>query len=167
MIDASFNWEDLAWVRKVSGLPIMVKGIQTVEDCLLAEKYGAEAIILSNHGGRQVDGTLTPLETLLEIRRYAPQLLRSKMEIYVDSGIRRGTDVVIALALGATAVGLARPFMYSLVYGEAGVHRCAEILGEEVERAMRLLGARNVAELTERMVNTREIEMRLFGGSRL
>ncbi|ORY89263.1 putative L-lactate dehydrogenase [Leucosporidium creatinivorum] len=164
-IDASLSWTDLAWIRRVSGLPIIVKGVQTVEDALLCVEYGVEGMMLSNHGGRQVDGTLTPLETLLEIRRFAPHIINErKIEIYLDSGIRRGTDIVMALCLGATAVSLGRPFMYSLVYGEEGVTRVAEILGEEVERAMRLVGARSVKELTPKLVNTIQVERKLFGG---
>ncbi|SCZ88508.1 BZ3500_MvSof-1268-A1-R1_Chr2-1g04456 [Microbotryum saponariae] len=162
LLTANLTWDLIAWIKEKSGLPVVVKGIQSYEDAVQCEKYGAAAIMLSNHGGRQLDTASTPIETLLEIRRYAPHLLTSSMQIIVDSGIRRGTDAVIALCLGADAVSLGRPFMYSLCYGEEGVARCAEILGEEIARAMRLLGVRSVRELDKSLVNTTKVERLLF-----
>ncbi|KDE04846.1 hypothetical protein MVLG_04707 [Microbotryum lychnidis-dioicae p1A1 Lamole] len=162
LLTTNLTWDLIAWIKEKSGLPVVVKGIQSYEDAVQCEKYGAAAIMLSNHGGRQLDTASTPIETLLEIRRYAPDLLTSSMQIIVDSGIRRGTDAVIALCLGADAVSLGRPFMYSLCYGEEGVTRCAEILGEEIARTMRLLGVRSVRELNKSLVNTTKVERLLF-----
>ncbi|GAA5881611.1 hypothetical protein JCM1840_000172, partial [Sporobolomyces johnsonii] len=110
----------------------------------------------------------TPLETLLELRLHAPHLLSpsssSSLTIIVDGGIRRGTDVVKALCLGATAVSLARPFMYSLVYGAEGVARAASVLEDEVARAMRLVGVTSVRELGPELVNARKVERLVWGG---
>ncbi|KAF8250672.1 hypothetical protein K440DRAFT_128279 [Wilcoxina mikolae CBS 423.85] len=133
----SLVWEDLAWLREHTHLPIVLKGIQTHEDAALACSprslaLGVKGIILSNHGGRAADTAPPPMLTLLEIRRYAPDVLE-KLEVYIDGGIRRGTDVVKALALGAKAVGIGRPVLYGLSgYGPAGVERVLEILEEEM-----------------------------------
>ena len=117
-VDPQLSWTDLAWIRKTTGgLPIIVKGIQTAEDAALCAHYGVEGIYLSNHGGRQLEGAPSALETLLEIRRYEPQVFK-KCEVYVDGGIRRGTDVLKALALGATAVGVGRPCEFLSVLSE-------------------------------------------------
>lgn len=89
-------------------MPLIVKGIQTAEDAALCCRYGVSAIYLSNHGGRQLEGAPSSLETLLEIRKYEPQVF-DQCEVFVDGGVRRGTDVLKALALGATAVGVGRP----------------------------------------------------------
>lgn len=122
------DWEDLNWIREewAGTGPIVLKGIQSVEDAILAARSGINSIYLSNHGGRQLDHAPSSIRTLLEIRAFAPQLLE-QLEIYVDGGIRRGTDVIKALALGARAVGLGRPFMYALSgYGTEGVCRAIQ-----------------------------------------
>lgn len=107
--------------------------------------------------------------TLLEIRRYAPFLINSKMEIFVDGGIRRGTDVLKALALGARAVGLGRPFLYSLTggYGEAGFRRMVQILREELEGNMALAGASQIREIKAEMVNAKRLEKEVIGSVKL
>ncbi|GAA5999934.1 hypothetical protein JCM10207_005978 [Rhodosporidiobolus poonsookiae] len=169
-IDASQSWKDLAWIKEASGgLPLWIKGIHTVEDALLAYEHGAAGIYLSSHGGRQVNTAPTTLEMLLELRLHAPHLLSSPtFSVVVDGGIRRGTDAVKALCLGATAVSLGRPFMFSLVYGQEGPQRVVEIMRDEMERCLRLLGVRSVGELRPEMVNTRRVERRFFGeGSKL
>ncbi|GAA5924865.1 hypothetical protein JCM10213_000462 [Rhodosporidiobolus nylandii] len=169
-IDASLTWEDLAWVKKASGgLPLFVKGIHGYEDAVLAHQYGAAGIYLSNHGGRQVDTAPTPLEILLELHHYAPHLLYNpSFPVILDGTVRRGTDVVKALCLGATAVSLGRPFMYSLIYGTDGVERVARILEDEVGRCLRLLGCKSVKELMPAMVNAKRVERRIWGeGSKL
>ena len=101
---------------------------------------------LSNHGGRQLEGAPSAAETLVEIRQYCPEVFE-KCEVVVDGGITRGTDVVKALALGAKAVGLGRPFLFSLVFGEPGVSRALHILRQEVETAMALLGVSSLDHL--------------------
>ncbi|BGP32502.1 hypothetical protein JCM10296v2_004283 [Rhodotorula toruloides] len=165
-IDASLSWKDLDWVKAASGgLPVLVKGIHTVEDAILAEQYGASGIFLSNHGGRQVNPASTPLEVLLEIRQSAPHLLASpsRFTVILDGGLRRGIDIVKALCLGAHACSLGRPFMYSLVYGEDGVEKVARVLEEEVVRYCKLLGVRSVQELGSQYVNARRVERMAFG----
>ncbi|GAA5950715.1 hypothetical protein JCM3765_000587 [Sporobolomyces pararoseus] len=170
IIDASLSWEDLPWLKEISkGLPILIKGIHTFEDAVKAYELGAQGIFLSNHGGRQVNGANTSLEALLEIRKHAPHLLTSPSKFFVilDGGIRRGTDVLKALCLGAHAVSTARPFMFSLPYGEEGIVKCGEILREEVERGMRLLGVKSVNELGEKFVNASRLERLVFEEAKL
>lgn len=122
----SLCWDDLKWIREIWDGPIAVKGIMTAEDALIAAQHGVQAIYLSNHGGRQLDTSPPSLMTLLEIRRYCPEIIE-KVEIYLDGGFRRGNDVIKALALGARACGLGRPFMYALgAYGHEGVVRAVE-----------------------------------------
>lgn len=144
-IDSTLCWDDLKWIREAAGVPIVLKGIQTAADAKKAAEYGAQGILLSNHGGRSLDTyvshllslkTVDPTDptiyrvqpaivTLLEIHKQCPEVL-SKLEIYVDGGIRRGTDILKALALGATAVGIGRPCLYSLAYGQEGVEHLIE-----------------------------------------
>ena len=101
----------------------MLKGIQTVDDAIIAATHGADAVYLSNHGGRQCDDAPSSIRTLLEIRRHCPQLI-GKIDIYLDGGVRRGADIVKALALGATGVALRRPFMYAVGVADVqGVER--------------------------------------------
>ena len=126
MFVLTFGRSDIPWLRDIWGAasgPVILKGIQTAEDALLAYQAGVDGIYLSNHGGRQLDHAPSSIRTLLEIRKFCPEIV-GKMEIYMDGGVRRGTDVVKALCLGATAVGLGRPFLYALSgYGTEGVER--------------------------------------------
>jgi L-lactate dehydrogenase (cytochrome) len=120
---STLDWDDLNWIRKAWGGtgPVVLKGIQTAEDAKRAAEIGVDGIYLSNHGGRQIDCGPSSIRTLLEIRRFCPEIM-NKMEIYLDGGIRRGADILKALCLGATAVSLGRPFMYALgVYGTEGI----------------------------------------------
>lgn len=155
---ADLTWADLKWLRAQTHLPIILKGIQTHEDAALAASdacaaLGVVGIILSNHGGRAADTAPPPVYTLLEIRRHAPRVLE-RLEVYVDGGIRRGTDVVKALCLGAKAVGIGRAALYGLSgYGPEGVERVLTILREEVETTMRLLGVCSIEELGMRHVS--------------
>lgn len=119
-------WEDIAWMKKLTGMPVVIKGIMTVEDAILALKYGCEGIYLSNHGGRQLDTSPPAMLTLLELRKHCPQIF-TKMEVFLDGGVTRGTDVVKALCLGCKAVGLGRPFLYAnTCYGVDGVLKAIE-----------------------------------------
>ncbi|KAL2009403.1 hypothetical protein VTN00DRAFT_5210 [Thermoascus crustaceus] len=163
-VSAALDWGTIAWIRNITKLPLVIKGIQCVEDAVLAYKHGVQGIVLSNHGGRSQDTSQPPLLTLLEIRKYAPEIIGKKMEIYIDGGIRRGTDVIKALALGATAVGLGRPFLYSMAarYGEEGVRKLVQILREEIETNMALIGATKLSELEPSMVNTAKLERDLY-----
>lgn len=164
MLNPLLSWDDLAWIREVTKLPLVLKGIQTVEDAVLAHQYGADGIVLSNHGGRSQDTAQAPIMTLLEIRRYAPHLLetpiKDKFQVFVDGGFRRGTDVIKALALGATAVGIGRPALYSMCagYGEKGLRRMINIFRAEIETNMALAGACSVDELVPEMVNSERAE---------
>lgn len=144
----------LPWLAKHTDLPIVLKGVQTHEDAYMAAQHSTQikGIILSNHGGRAADTAPTSIHTLLEIRKYCPQVF-DKLEVWIDGGIKRGTDVVKALCLGATAVGLGRNALYGLsAGGQAGVERVFEILKAEVETAMRLLGAETINDLGLRHV---------------
>ena len=119
-------WEEIAWMKKLTGFPVVVKGIMTAEDAILAMKYGCEGIYLSNHGGRQLDTSPPAMLTLLELRKHCPEVF-ARMEVYLDGGVRRGTDVVKALCLGCKAVGLGRPFLYAnTCYGIDGVLKAIE-----------------------------------------
>ena len=119
-------WSEIAWMKKLTGMPVVVKGIMTVEDAILALKHGCDGIYLSNHGGRQLDTSPPAMLTLLELRRHCPQIF-TKMEVFLDGGVRRGTDVVKALCLGCKAVGMGRSFLYAnSCYGVDGVLKAIE-----------------------------------------
>ncbi|KAI1340168.1 glycolate oxidase [Xylariaceae sp. FL0016] len=164
LLNPLLTWSDLDWIRETTSLPLVIKGIQTVEDAVLAYDHGVRGIVLSNHGGRSLDTAQAPLLTLLEIRKHAPHLLacdiRDKFQVFVDGGIRRGTDVLKALALGATAVGIGRPYLYSLTagYGEAGARTLTQMLRFEIETSMALMGATCVDELVPEMINSERAE---------
>ncbi|CAA9964909.1 L-lactate dehydrogenase [Pyrenophora teres f. maculata] len=148
------SWADLEWIRKAWDGHIVLKGIQCAEDAKLAMDYGCDGILLSNHGGRQIHTAPSALMTLLEIRTYCPEVL-GKLEVFLDGGLRDGNDVLKALCLGATAVGVGRPFLYALgAYGSKGVERCVDILAEEVQTGMRLLGITSLDQCRSEMVNT-------------
>ena len=133
----ALTWDDLEWIRAEMPLPLVVKGILTREDAALAVEHGADAIWVSNHGGRQLDGVAAGLDALPEV----VDAVAGRCEIYVDGGIRRGTDVLKALALGARAAFAARPFAGALaVGGEAGVASVLSILRDEIALGLGLLG---------------------------
>ncbi|MFM7046488.1 MAG: alpha-hydroxy acid oxidase [Actinomycetota bacterium] len=145
--DASLSWRDLDWVRSESGLPIMLKGIQTVDDARIAVGEGVEAIALSNHGGRQFDGSPAPIELLPGVM----DVVGDSIDVLVDGGVRRGSDVVKACALGAKAVMFGRPYLYGLgAAGELGVEWVVEYFSAGIKRTMALVGATNLAELRGR-----------------
>ncbi|CCL99735.1 uncharacterized protein FIBRA_01757 [Fibroporia radiculosa] len=150
-LDMTFT-ETIPWLRSVTKLPIMLKGIQCVADAVLAAEAGVDGILLSNHGGRQLEYSLPPIEVLYKIRQQRPDVF-DKLEVYIDGGVCRGTDVLKALCLGAKAVGMGRPFLYAQsAYGEAGVVHAVRILQREIVLGMRLLGATSVSELVPEMV---------------
>ena len=125
-IDKALTWEDLTWIREAAnGVPIVLKGVQTAEDVKLAMEYGADGVMLSNHGGRSLDGAQASILVLLEVRRLCPEAF-GKIQIFVDGGFERGSDILKAIALGATAVGVGRPSLYSLVYGQDGVEHLSQ-----------------------------------------
>ncbi|ESK98329.1 hypothetical protein Moror_79 [Moniliophthora roreri MCA 2997] len=151
--DRDMTWEKtIPWLRRITKLPIVVKGIQCVEDAVLAAQAGVDGILLSNHGGRQLEYSLPSLEVLYKLRKQRPDVFE-KLEVYLDGGVRRGTDVVKALCLGATAVGMGRPFLYAQsAYGEAGVSKVITILEREITTTTRLLGASSLKDLKPEMV---------------
>jgi 4-hydroxymandelate oxidase len=143
------TWETIDWLKTVTSLPILVKGILTAEDALLALERGVAGIIVSNHGGRQLDSALASIEALPEI----VEAVAGRCEVYLDSGIRRGADVLKALALGARAVLIGRPFFWGLaVNGAEGVHHVLEILRAELEQAMVLSGHYSLATIDRSLV---------------
>lgn len=165
--DPTLTWtRTLPWLAKHTKKPIVLKGIQTHEDAYLAAKHAPQirGIILSNHGGRAADTAPPAVHTLLEIRKYCPEVF-SAVDVLVDGGIKRGTDVVKALALGAKAVGVGRAALWGLgAGGVEGVQRVLEILRDETSTAMRLLGAQKIDQLGPRHINTRAAERDIFDG---
>ena len=126
------------------GGPFAIKGVLSVEDAVRAADVGASAVMISNHGGRQLDTAPAPIEVLPEI----VDAVGDRMEVILEGGVRRGVHVLKALALGATACSMGRPYLFGLgAGGEAGVDRALEILRTDIERDMRLVGCRNVAEV--------------------
>ncbi|GAA0599766.1 alpha-hydroxy-acid oxidizing protein [Kribbella sandramycini] len=149
LFDPTMTIDDLAWLRSIWHGPLIVKGIQTVDDARRVVDAGADAIVLSNHGGRQLDRAPTPLRILPDVRK----AIGKDAEIYLDTGILSGADIVAAIALGADACLVGRAYLYGLMAGgERGVARAAEILTKEVRRTMALLGAASVADLNPSQV---------------
>ena len=145
----TLTWDILDWLRSLTSLPILLKGILTAEDALLAVERGVAGIIVSNHGGRQLDGAVPSIEALPEVIA----AVDGRCEVYLDGGIRRGTDVLKALALGARAVLIGRPILWGLaVDGAAGAQRVLEILRAELEKAMILAGRATLASIDRTLV---------------
>ncbi|KAM5461601.1 putative L-lactate dehydrogenase (cytochrome) [Microsporum ferrugineum] len=165
--DPSLTWKDtLPWLLKHTDLPIVLKGIQTHEDAYIASLHSPQikAVILSNHGGRAMDTAPPAVHTLMEIRKYCPEVF-NRIEVWIDGGIKRGTDVVKALCLGAKGVGVGRNALFSLAAGGVqGVERMFEILCAETMTAMRLLGVDKVEDLGMQHINARAVEQQLYDG---
>lgn len=123
-IDWALQWEDLAWIRKFSTKPIVVKGIQSAADAKLAMQWGCAGIVVSNHGGRALDNSPGTILILLELKRDCPEVFE-KMEVFIDGGVRRGSDVLKAICLGARGVGVGRPFQCAVLYDQEGVEHAA------------------------------------------
>jgi 4-hydroxymandelate oxidase len=142
--DPSLTWTDLAWLRSITRLPILVKGVMSAHDARLALEHGAAGVIVSNHGGRQLDGCMATLRALPDVAA----AVADRIPVLVDGGIRRGTDVVKALLLGARAVLIGRPYLWGLaVGGEAGVAHVLDIIDEELRRTLALIGAPSLQQL--------------------
>jgi (S)-mandelate dehydrogenase len=155
-IRAEFNphqsWNDLKWLRDLWEGPLLLKGVMCSEDAELAVQAGCEGVIVSNHGGRQLDGTPASIEVLPEIIA----TVNGRAEVLLDGGIRRGTDVAKALCIGARACLVGRPWVFAVaVGGEAGVRRMLETLHEELVRTLHLLGAASTADLGPSFVRQR------------
>ena len=144
------TWERLDWLKSLTNLPLVIKGIRTVRDALLCAEYGADGIVVSNHGGRQIDRTLSSIETLYPIT----QAVGESLEVYFDSGIRRGSDAFMALALGARGVFVGRPTFWGMAYqGAEGVKLMLDILKSEFDRCVAFCGYRNLSEIEIGSVN--------------
>ena len=149
--DPSLSWADLEWMRSVWSGPIVVKGIQTVADAVLAAEGGIDAIALSNHGGRQLDTAPAPVDLVAPVA----QAVGDRIEIICDGGVRRGSDIVKAVALGARACMAGRAYLYGLgAAGERGVDHVLGLLQADMRRTMALIGARSVVDLTPELVDT-------------
>lgn len=147
--DPVLSWDDLAWMRTIWSGPIIVKGIQTVEDAVLAADAGVEAVALSNHGGRQLDTAPTPIELVAPV----VDAVGDRTEVLCDGGVRRGSDIVKAVALGARACMAGRAYLYGLgAAGERGVDHVLALLEADVRRTMALLGASTIADLSRDLV---------------
>ena len=144
-VDDTLTWDDLEWLRSVTSLPVLVKGVLTAEDAVLAAEAGVDGVVVSNHGGRQLDGVAATLDVLPEVVEAAGD----RLVVLMDGGVRRGADVVKALALGAQAVLAGRPPLWGLGAGGAdGVQRVLELLREEIELALALCGCASPAQVT-------------------
>ncbi|HEU5413071.1 MAG TPA: alpha-hydroxy acid oxidase [Candidatus Angelobacter sp.] len=144
LFDPSFNWNDLEWLRSFTPVPLLLKGVLTAEDAARAVAAGVDGIIVSNHGGRNLDTLPAAIEALPRV----VEAVGGRIPVLMDSGIRRGTDILMALALGARAVLVGRPYAYGLAAaGAEGVERVIRILREELERAMALTGRPSIAEI--------------------
>jgi L-lactate dehydrogenase (cytochrome) len=149
---AAVTWDDFRWIRNVWPGPIVVKGVLTAEDARRAVDLGAAAVVVSNHGGRQLDGVPATLDVLPEV----VEAVGSQVEVFMDGGVRRGTDIIKAICLGARAVLVGRAYAYGLgAAGMAGVARALEILRADLERALRLLGCSSIAELDRSYLNAK------------
>ena len=152
-MDTAFTWEDAAKLAQEWNGPFVIKGITSVEDARLAVEVGAAGISLSSHGGRQLDHAPSPMEVLQEV----VDAVGDKLEVFIDSGFRRGTDIVKALALGARACLIGRPYLYGLAAGgEAGVARTIDIFRSELERDMALMGISSIAGITPDCIRRRK-----------
>ncbi len=150
--DRSLTWKDVEWLAAKWSGPLVVKGVQTVADCRNAANSGATAVMLSNHGGRQLESSPAPVDCIAAVA----DALHDKLEIICDGGVRRGTHVVKALALGASACSIGRGYLYPLAAGgQAGVERGLGLLRDEVERTMALLGCDSVAAIRSSFVARR------------
>lgn len=152
-IDPSLCWDDIAWFKSITKMPIILKGVACGLDTVMAYKAGCAGVVLSNHGGRQLDTSRSGIEILpegIEALNKHDSNWRSRFEVYVDGGIRRGSDIFKALALGATAVGIGRPVLYSLAsYGQPGVERMCSFFKDELTMVMRFMGTPTIADITE------------------
>jgi isopentenyl diphosphate isomerase/L-lactate dehydrogenase-like FMN-dependent dehydrogenase len=145
VVDDTLTWRDLEWLRSFCSLPLVVKGILTAEDALLAVEHGAAAVVVSNHGGRQLDGVPASLDALPEV----VEAVGERVEVLLDGGIRRGIDVLRALALGARATLSGRSVLWGLAAGgEEGAAQVLELLRREIELGLKLLGCASPAEVT-------------------
>jgi L-lactate dehydrogenase (cytochrome) len=147
--DLSLSWKDVEWIKQRWGGKLIIKGIMDAEDARLAVESGADALIVSNHGGRQLDGAQSSIEALPAIA----EAVGSRIEVHMDGGIRSGQDVIKALALGAKGVYIGRPFLYGLgAMGEEGVGKCLDIIRNELDLTMAFCGLRDVRQVDKNIL---------------
>lgn len=158
-INPALCWDDLPWFKTITKMPILLKGVQCAEDAVLAFRAGIDGIVISNHGGRQLDCARSAIEILKEVM----DALRDNgappsFEVYIDGGIRRGTDIFKALALGAKGCGIGRPCLYGMAaYGQEGVEKVIQIFKDELDMCMSLMGTPSIKDISPHMVLTRNI----------
>ncbi|MBO0892782.1 MAG: alpha-hydroxy-acid oxidizing protein [Acidimicrobiales bacterium] len=153
MFDGTIRWDDIDWIREVWDGPIVLKGVMRPEEAARAADLGLDGVVVSNHGGRQLDHLPATIDVLPEI----VEAVGDRLDVLVDSGFRRGSDIAMALALGAKAVLLGRAHLYGLAAGgEAGVLKCIHILAQELSMTMALCGARSIAELDASLIRRQE-----------
>ncbi|KAI4298290.1 hypothetical protein L6164_031867 [Bauhinia variegata] len=163
-MDRSLSWKDVKWLQTITSLPILLKGVITAEDTRIAIQSGASGIIVSNHGARQLDYVPATITALEEVVKAA----QGKVPVFMDGGIRRGTDVFKALALGASAVFIGRPVVFALAAaGEAGVRKVLDMLRDEFELTMALNGCRSLREITRDHIVTEWDRPRIAPAPRL
>ncbi len=148
-LDPALTWQDVEWLQSLSPLPLVIKGILRDDDAIRAVEHGAKAVIVSNHGGRQLDGAIATIDALNEV----VEAVGDKVEVLMDGGIRRGIDILKVLALGAKAVLIGRPILWGLtVAGEMGVRHILEILRDELDLAMALSGCAKLSDIDASLV---------------
>jgi 4-hydroxymandelate oxidase len=153
LLDASLTWDAIAWLRSLTTLPILVKGVVAADDAERAVQAGVNGVIVSNHGGRQLDGAIATIDALPDVT----DQVAGRVPVLLDGGVRRGADVLKALALGASAVLIGRPYLWGLAAGgEAGVARVLEMFRSELDLAMALAGTPTIASITRSLVSTRD-----------
>ena len=149
LFDQALSWKDLDWLCGITDLPVLVKGIVRGDDAARAAEHGAAGVVVSNHGGRQLDTSPATIEALPEV----VEAVGERLAVFIDGGIRRGTDVLKALALGAHAVGLGRPILWGLATdGEAGARHVLDLLRDELDLAMALCGCASLRDVTPDLV---------------
>ena len=160
-IDPSLSWKDIPWFLSITKMPIILKGVQRVEDVIRAIESGVQGVVLSNHGGRQLDFARSGVEILAEVMPILRERnWQDRIEIYIDGGVRRATDIIKALCLGAKGVGIGRPFLYAMsAYGLPGVDRAMQLLKDEMEMGMRLIGCSSIDQLNATLVDTRGLSL--------
>ena len=160
-IDPSLSWKDIPWFLGITKMPVLLKGVQRVEDVIRAIEMGVHGVVLSNHGGRQLDFARSGIEILAEVMPVLRERgWEDRIEIYIDGGVRRATDIIKALCLGAKGVGIGRPFLYAMsAYGLPGVDRAMQLLKDEMEMNMRLIGCSSVDQLNPTLVDTRGLSL--------
>jgi L-lactate dehydrogenase (cytochrome) len=152
IFDPSITLEDVKWIKSVWNGKLLIKGVQSVEDAVMLKNAGVDGIIISTHGGRQMDKAPVPLELLPEVRK----AVGKDFTVLIDGGVMAGTDILAAIGLGANAVLIGRAYLYGLMAGgEKGVDRVVELLKAEIEMSMRLLGITTLDELTPDRVRIR------------